>query len=213
MPFRLHQHFGRKCENLFLNESSDLTEWRTWLVNAIFVLGLIAMPVAMLFTFPTLIAEKQYALIGLDIAVCVVLIFRLFIRWRTYRFWAACRLLILYIMTITFYVKLGPHYTRSAWLVTCSVMAALFFGTRVAAITGIFSAVLLLSFYYFIGPQNPAWTQVYVEPFAKYRMFVVNTSIITVGTSLLVGFMLGRLNRANKHQQAATQELLKKMRA
>ncbi|MBU0972933.1 MAG: PAS domain S-box protein [Proteobacteria bacterium] len=193
---------------LSLHKIADLTEWRNWLVNAMFLCGAIFIPLGALFSIPILLFEKNYDLIFLDALVCLILLTKFFFfRSHNHRFWALCGLIIVYVMTISFFIRLGPHYTRTAWLMMNSVMAALFFGTRAAFITALINSIILLSCYYFISPENLIWAKVHEDPLSTYLGFVVNTTFIALGSSLLVGFLLDRLDIAFKKQQQMNRRL------
>lgn len=200
--------FKEKSHGLSLHKIADLAEWRSWLVNAMFLCGSIFIPLGVLSSIPILVTEKNYDLILLDTVVCLILLTKVFFfRSQNHRFWALCGLILLYIMTISFYIQLGPHYTRTAWLIMNSVMAALFFGTRAAFITVLINPMILLSCYFFIGPENKIWAKVYADPSSDYLSFVANTTLIALVTSLLVGFLLDRLDIAFKKQRQMNRRL------
>ena len=208
MLLNLLDFLKKKSRGLFLREIADLTEWRIWLVNAIFLCGLIFIPLGALFFSPILVTGKHYDLIFLDVLVCLILLTKVvFFRSQDHRLWALFGLILLYIMVTSFYIKLGPHYTRTAWLMMNSVMAALIFGTIAALITALINPIILLSCYYFISPGNSIWSQVHAEPSSIYFAFVANTTLIGLVTSLLVGFLLDRLDIAFKKQQQMNHRL------
>ncbi|MCK4791069.1 MAG: PAS domain S-box protein, partial [Desulfobacteraceae bacterium] len=190
-----------------LDEATNLKSWRNWFVNVMIVFAALALPLAMVATFPIFIAEKHYGLITLDVGIWLFLIIMLITKGGSYRFRAYFLLVVLYSMTITFYIALGPHYARSAWLVMCAVMAALMFGSRAAAVSTATNAAMLMLLYWLIGPENQAWASTYAMPFGKWVMFVVNISIITLTTSLPVGFLLNRLDRSLNSERNAFEKL------
>jgi len=188
----------------------SLDEWRQWSANAVFMVALIFLPVAVLFTLPTYLAENRYGLIVLNLAVLIVLIIRLTDKWGSYYFWIVTWLILIYIMMITFYMTLGPHYARSAWLVFFSVMTALFLGTTAGAVAVFINMILLLTLYCLMGPENAAWALVYQDPFPKYLMFVINTTVIALIPTLMAGFMLNRLDQTHGFQQKIVEDLKEK---
>jgi PAS domain S-box-containing protein len=197
----------KNIKKIEIKDSAELSEWRNWLADAMFYCGIILIPFSMLFTVPTFINEKQYALLAIDISVCFVFLLRILIRSRNYRIWGACWLCILYVMTLSFFIKLGPHYARSAWLVMNTVIAALFFGTRGSLITSLLNPVILFGCYFFILPEDSTWIQVHQEPFLKYLSFVLNTASIALVSSLLVGFLLDRLEISYQKQKQINKKL------
>ena len=190
-----------------LDEATSLKSWRIWFANVMIVFGALAMPLSMVATFAIYIAEKQYGLITFDVGIWLFLIIMLITKGGSYRFRAYFLLVVLYSMTITFYIALGPHYARSAWLVMCAVMATLMFGSRAAAVSTATNAAMLMLLYWLMGPENQAWASTYAMPFGKWVMFVINISIITLTTSLPVGFLLNRLDRALNNERNAFEKL------
>ncbi len=192
------------------DKPKSLIEWRKWSANAVFMAALIFMPVAMLFSFPTYLAENRYGLIVFNLLIMTVLLIRLIDRWGSYRFWIVIWLIIIYTMMITFFITLGPHYARSAWLVFFSVMTSLFLGTMAGSVAVLINIIMLLTLYFLIGPGNAAWTSVYADPFPKYLMFVTNTTAVALLPTLMAGFMINRLDQAHDFQQKTMEDLKEK---
>ncbi|THB81297.1 MAG: PAS domain S-box protein [Desulfobacteraceae bacterium] len=207
MHDRIIDAFNRIKRFLTPSDSLELSDWRTWLANTIFYFGLVLIPFSMLFSIPILLEEKQYFLIALAVLVCSVFILRITIRSRNYRFWGMCWLITLYIMALSYYIQLGPHYARSAWLVMNAVMAALFFGSKGAIVSSLLNPAILLCCYHFIGMENLSWAAVYEDTYLKYISFVVNTSLIAMVTSLLVGILLDRLEVSYRNQKIVNDRL------
>ncbi|MCK5162643.1 MAG: PAS domain S-box protein, partial [Desulfobacula sp.] len=194
------------ARELKTNKPANLAEWRQWSANAVFMAAIILAPVALLSSLPTYLAENRYGLIVFDLVIIIVLLIRLIDKWGSSRFWMVIWLVLIYIMMTTFFITLGPHYARSAWLVFFSVMTALFFGTAAGAAAVFINVIMLLSLYFLMGAGNAAWTLVYADPFPKYLMFVINTAAIALLPTLLAGFMLNRLDRTHGFQQQAMQD-------
>ena len=190
------------------DEPLDLKSWRNWFVNLMTVFAAFALPLAMLATFPIFIAEKHYGLIAFDLIIWLLVIVRLFIKGASFKVSASFCLAILYTMAITFFVALGPHHARSGWLVMCAVMASLMFGARAGAVFTAANAGVLMILYWLMGPENQAWAAEYTAPLSKWVMFVVNISLITLASSLPVGFLLNRLGRSLNSEQDALRKLL-----
>ncbi|MCK5349314.1 MAG: hypothetical protein KAJ25_07980, partial [Desulfobacula sp.] len=194
------------ARELKTNKPANLAEWRQWSANAVFMAAIILAPVALLSSLPTYLAENRYGLIVFDLVIIIVLLIRLIDKWGSSRFWMVIWLVLIYIMMTTFFITLGPHYARSAWLLFFSVTTALFFGTAAGAAAVFINVIMLLSLYFLMGAGNAAWTLVYADPFPKYLMFVINTAAIALLPTLLAGFMLNRLDRTHGFQQQAMQD-------
>ena len=180
---------------------ADLESWRERCSDILFVFAFIAVPIAMIFSFPTLIAEKQYIPIAVDLFVYAVLGFRVFITSGSYRFWVYVWLFLIYLMTVTFYIMLGPGHARSMYLVFCVVMAAIFFGVPGALLSAGLNAGMLLVLYRVMGPGDLEWAAVYSEPFAKWLMFIVNSSLISLVLGLFVALMLERMDYSYRQEK------------
>jgi hypothetical protein len=122
-----------------ITESTDLESWRDWFVNAMIFFAVLGFPLSLLATIPLFIREKLYGLVALDAIFYLAVAVRLFKRGGSYKVRGYIWVAMLYVMMISFYVALGPHYARSAWLVMTVVMAALLFGVRAAAAAVIFN--------------------------------------------------------------------------
>ncbi|MCD4741784.1 MAG: PAS domain S-box protein, partial [Desulfobacteraceae bacterium] len=198
------------ARELTINKLANLDEWRQKGEKVTFMIALILFPVFMPFAIPTYLAENRYGLIAFDLVIMLILLIRLVYKRDSYRLWILIWLILTYITMVTFFITLGPHYARSAWLVFFSVMTALFFGTIAGTVAVFLNMIMLLSLYFFIGSGNTAWASVYADPFAKYLMFVVNSSFIAFLPALMAGFMLNRLNQTHGFQQQAMQDLQRK---
>ncbi|HYA94262.1 MAG TPA: hypothetical protein VEK32_22470, partial [Thermodesulfobacteriota bacterium] len=172
------------------------------------IFALFALPLSMVTTFPIFIMEKHYGLIGLDAGIFLVIIVRFFIKRGLYKYRGYFWLAVLYVVTVTYFIALGPYHARPAWLVMCAIMAALFFGARAAVLTTGINAAILMLLYWLIGPGNQAWASEYAAPFGKWVMFVVNVSSITLASSGAAGFVLDRLDSSLKMERDAHKKLL-----
>ena len=199
--------FQSSWSKINLDEPTDLKSWRNWFVKAMIIIAALGLPISMAVTFPIFIAEKQYGLIAIDVGLWLFIIFQIFTKGGSYLLRAFFWLAILYTMTISFFIVLGPHHARSGWLVMCAVMSALMFGVRAAAISTALNAAILMLLYWFMGPENQVWAAEYAAPFGKWVMFVINISLISLCSSLPIGFMLNILDRSLSHERKVSQEL------
>ncbi len=190
------------------DEPLDLESWRNWLARAMIILGAIGLPMGMLATLPVLIGQERYGIIALDAALWFYLLAMAIIGRRSSKANAYVFLAGIYALTISYFVIFGPIHARPAWLVLCAVMAGMFLGIRPAVLSVVLNAAILMLLYVLMGPENPAWASEYAAPFTRWIMFVVNVSIITLVSSVPVGFMLNRLDRALQVQRVAHQEFL-----
>ena len=122
--------FQRKEENLY-----DLRSWIDWLSSVLTLLFSIILPITFIFIFPLFIAHGNYFLIVLDLGLRVLCLLRAFIPGTAKYFPNIIWLLILYLLTISFFIVLGPNYARSAWMILCAVIAAIIFGVEGAIIS------------------------------------------------------------------------------
>jgi PAS domain S-box-containing protein len=207
MKMNILSWFVSSWPGMGLDEPVDVEGWRSWFGKIMIIMGVIALPFGLAISLPVYMSDRNYVIIVFDLIVWVILIGRLFSNANSYKLNAYILFSLLYIMTIYFFVELGPTHARSAWLVTCAVIAALIFG-RSGAITATFlNIIILIVLYLVIGPENQAWATEYSVSYSKWLMFIVNVSILTLASSLPVGFMLSRLDRSLKHERAVQQKL------
>jgi MASE11 len=184
-----------------MSQPTDLQSWRTWLLTVMIYFAVIVFPFSMLVTFPVFIQEKMYAMIALVVWSYLLIILQLVLRGRYYKGRGYVWIILIYLMTISFHVALGPHYARPAWLILTAITAAFIFGTRAAAAAVVLNIAILLTLYWAMGDSVGPWTSVYSESFGKWIMYVVNISLITLVCALPVGFLLNRLDISLKHER------------
>jgi two-component system cell cycle sensor histidine kinase/response regulator CckA len=188
-------------------ETFVLEDWRHWFGGLMSLIFLVLLPIVYLVDFPYFLANEHYGLIALDSAVWLLLLARvLFPAKRTFysrHLW----LLVIYAMAVSFLVILGPTYARAAWLVFCVVMTALFFGPKAAFFMSFLNGALLMVLYGIMDTGNPAWTETYRLGFNHWLVFAVSASLLSLGASIPVGFLLVRLDEALRRAKAANEEL------
>jgi PAS domain S-box-containing protein len=193
-----------------MGEPDTLLMWRDWFSRAMLAYGAIALPLSMIYNLPVLIAEGRYVVIAADMAfwlfmICLLFVFRFSPNVRGY-----LSLGVLYAMTVTFLVSLGPFHARPVWLVMCTVFAGIFLGVRGAIAAALFNSTVLMALYALMGPENKAWASVYTESPGSWIMFTFNSSLLALASGLTVGFLLNRLDRSLRYQRDATDTLLKR---
>ena len=191
-----------------INTFAGLKECRIWLINSMMLFVIIGLPISLLFSLPIFFQEKMNLLIAMDAILYLVVCVAFFLKKGAMKIVPYVWMLFLYTLLISFFLKLGPHYARSAWLVMAAVMAALFFGTRASILATLFNALLLFVIYFMVAEDNPAWLDVLQAPFGKWVMFVVNVTLITLISSFPVGFLFKRLDIALAHERDISQKLL-----
>jgi len=190
-----------------VDEPVDLETWRIWYVKIAVILGVIFFPLGLIASLPVYLADRNYAIIIIGVIVWFVLLTRLFSNANAYKVNAYTIFCILYVMIVCLFLELGPTHARPAWLVSCVVMAALVFGIRGAAISTVLNMTILIVLYSLIDRGNPVWAAEYSATNGKWFMFVVNISLLTLVSSLPVGFMLSRLDRSLRHEREVQKSL------
>ncbi len=178
---------GRK-----LGKIKDLDGWRKYYIRLMFLLGMAAFPVGFAFAIPVYIAEHTYMLIVFGAAAALAITMALFFIRRIPPI--KTFFLVIYGLSLTFLVVLGPYQVRPAWLVMCVVSAAFLFGVRLAIVTTFVNAAILMVLYLFAAPYLPAWSLPHQEPLAKWVNFCVNLSLLSLLSSIPVGFLLNRMD-------------------
>ena len=207
---KIEKWYRRVCSYLPELEISavfDLSAWRSWYIRILIFITITIFPLSMAVTIPAHIREGQTVLIVMNCAIWVLLLFMFFSKRLSFHINAFLWLTIMYTFTIAFFFYLGPHHARSAWLVMCSVMASLLFGSRAAVFSVVFNAILLMLMYGFIGRDNPAWSNEFSAPMISWIVFVTNVSAVTLLTSLPVGMLLKRLDLTFKSERNYSEKL------
>lgn len=191
-----------------LEENSFVLEdWRLWFGGVMSLIFLVVLPLVFLVDFPYFLANEHYVLIAVDTAVWLLLLARTLFPTRKYIYSRYLWVAVIYIMAISFFVVLGPTYARSAWLVFCVVMTALFFGPKAALIMSLFNGLLIMGLYGFMDPGDTAWAETYRLGFRHWLVFAVSASLLSFGASIPVGFLLVRLDKALKRSNAINEQL------
>ncbi len=191
----------------FLVDSLDLQEWRKLFSRMMIMVFALGFPVVLAVTFRIYAREHQYSLIALDVVFWFYLIFLAFAKVRSYRFSAFLFLILMYIIIITFLIKLGPTYTRPAWLVVCAVFAVFSLGLPVALGAVFLNAVILLLIYIGIGTWIPEWSGVYPSSFGIWVQFVINVTVVTLAAVVPIGYSLSKLEDSLRKVRKAHQDL------
>lgn len=185
---------------------TDIEGWRGYYFDLILFLACVLLPIALAATLSTYIREERWGTLFFETGIFAFLAVLFFIRNPLFR-WGMF-FLFLYATVITFFISLGPFYARPAWLVLCSVTAALLFGIPAALTSVGLNAVILLVLYYFVGPSLASWSNVYIEPDIKWIIFTINTSFVSLVASLPVSLLLRKLSLSFRSEKALRENLL-----
>jgi PAS domain S-box-containing protein len=190
-------------------EVADLLIWRDGFSRLMLAYGAIIFPLSMIYILPVFITEKRYGLFAIDAACWLFMISQLFSFKLPSRVKAPLTLGMIYVMSITFIISLGPFGARPAWLLMCTVFSGILFGMRGAMASSLFNLAILWACHSLVGPGNKAWAPIYAEPVGNWIVFSLNTSLLALASGLAVGFLLDRLDRSLREQLDATGTLRK----
>jgi PAS domain S-box-containing protein len=186
----------------------NLEMWRKWLIDMmVLIITVFMFPAIMLFTLPTLWAEQHYFLMGMDGVFYGLMLFHVFTKGRGLLATPPMWLFILYGMTIAHFICMGPHYPRSSWLIICAICAVLIYGPRAAFAASGANAAILIGLSLMMGPENQAWKEATQALVSEWMSHVVTVSLLSLGISLPVGFLLERLDVSLKHERTMRQKL------
>jgi two-component system, cell cycle sensor histidine kinase and response regulator CckA len=192
--------FLKKLEDLY-----SLRDWRDWFSNAMALLFAIILPISYIYTFPHFIAHGNYFLIVVDIILWLLIVLRAFIKstaaYARHIFW----MVIFYTLTLSFFVALGPNYARPGWMVLCAVLAAIFYGVRGAIISSVLNVIILLILYFVCEASSVEWALAHKDGLMNWLVFTGNLGVLSLASSVSVGFLIGRLNRS-LHAERLTKE-------
>ena len=185
---------------------TDIEGWRSYYFDLILFLACILLPIALAATLSTYIREARWGTLFFEIGIFAFLAVLFYIRNPLFR-WGMF-FLFLYATVITFFISLGPFYARPAWLVLCTVTAALLFGIPAALASVGLNAIILLVLYFFIGPHLTSWSNVYTESDLKWIIFTINTSFVSLVASLPVSMLLRRMGMSFHYEKELRENLL-----
>jgi two-component system, cell cycle sensor histidine kinase and response regulator CckA len=189
-------------------ELSDLESWRSSFLRLALVLGIVFLPIGTIASLPVFLSNKNYLLIIFDVIAWTILVCCFVSKKISYQFNSFVVFSLLYIILIHSFIDLGPMYARPAWLVLCSVLAALIFGIRGAVLSTTLNALVLIALYLLMGPESKTWAMVYSEPTSKWIMFIINLSTVMLMASLSVSFLVNKLDRSLRHERYARLQLV-----
>ncbi|HOT45790.1 MAG TPA: PAS domain S-box protein [Spirochaetota bacterium] len=184
----------------------DLTALRIRLIDILALIYVIALPVSYAVSFPFFFSERYFLLSALDIVLWIALLIRVMVPSIGYRISSIIWLAMLYMLTISFVIYLGPNYARVAWMILCVAMASIFFGTRAAIASTAFNALMLITLYRFMPDSSAAWNAVRQMSFGSWTMFIVNSGFISLSIGIPVGYLIINLNRSLQNERQAKEE-------
>jgi PAS domain S-box-containing protein len=194
--------FLKKLEDLY-----SLHDWREWFSNAMALLFAIILPISYIYTFPHFIAHGNYFFIVVDIVLWLLIVLRAFIKgtagYARHIFW----IVIFYTLTLSFFVALGPNYARPGWMVLCAVLAAIFYGVRGAIISSVLNVIILLILYFVCDATTVEWALAHKDGLLTWLVFTGNLGVLSLASSVSVGFLIGRLNRSLYAERRTKEEL------
>jgi len=188
-------------------ELYDLPQWRDWFSNAISLLFVFLLPVTYIYLFPDYASRGLFYLIAIDTLFWIYLLLRVFIPGIFFHFRNIIWLIMVYILTISFFLHLGPGYARPAWLILCAVLAAIFYGVSGALISSFLNSVVLVALFFLSNSTNDAWLQIYKNGLKKWLMFAGNMGFLSFCASVSVGFLINRINRSLYIERNMKEEL------
>ncbi len=186
---------------------NTLESWRDWLIDVLSLIYVIIFPLVVIPLIPYYLKHRYYVVIVADIAVWLVLLIRTLIPSLGYRFRGMFWIAMLYCLTITFFVVLGPSYARPVWMIVSIIMIAVFFGSRAAVIGVILNALMLLALYFIMDHNDRNWVMVYREPFSTWLNFIITSTMLLLLGSLSVGFLINRLSSSLEKERRTKEEL------
>ena len=185
----------------------DLHDWRAWFSQTLAVLFVILLPVSFLYTLPTFISRGYNFLVILDLVMWVALFIRAFFPDSTRYLRHTIMILVLYVMTISFFMVLGPNYARPAWIMLCAVIVAIFYGVRGAIISSVVSGIIVFALFFLYDTSSVEWSLAHRDGLRNWIQFVGNLTMLTLCASVSAGFLISRLNRSLQIERSSKEEL------
>ena len=189
-----------------LDQVTDVESWRAHLVRVIEWAGVVAMPLGLLASMPVYLREQHLTLIIIDCLVWLYLVVMVLRPPESIRFRSLVTLGVVFMLSVTFLVTLGPTHARAAWPVLFVALASALFGARGTVVATLLNAGMLTLVYLTASPEDPAWQHTLSEPTNRWSMFVVSLSLLSFLTGIPVALLLRGLDRTlNKERHARAQ--------
>lgn len=192
----------KKTESLY-----DLNSWLDWLAEILTLLALFILPISFVMALPIFIAQGNYFLVFLDIILWGLCLLRAFVPRAAKYFPHVIWLVLLYIIAISFLITLGPSYARSAWMILCAVLAAIIYRVKGAIIASAFNVIILIALYFFYHPTGAAWSIAYRAGLGNWLMFITSMALISILSSIPVGFLISRFDRSLRLERKTKEAL------
>jgi PAS domain S-box-containing protein len=187
---------------------SSLERWRKWLVDVLFlIITVLIFPAMAGLAIPNIWTEGHYGLIVLYGFFYGLSLFHVLTKGRGLLARRPFCLLFFYIIAIPHFIYMGPHYPRSIWLIVCVVGAVFLYGTLGAIAASAANGVILTVLYMTASPLNPAWAEALQAPARTWISHIIYLSLLSLGVTLPIGFLLERLNRFLGHERATRRDL------
>ncbi|MCF8130552.1 MAG: response regulator [Deltaproteobacteria bacterium] len=185
-----------------IQRESSLERWRKWLIDILLLMiTVFIFPVVAGFAMPNLWAEEHYLLIGMYAVFYGLSLLHVLTKGRGLLARRPFFLLSFYVLAFAHIIFMGPHYPRSIWLIVCVICAVFLYGTWVAVFSSFANAVILITLYLTMSPENQAWAGVLQVPSRIWISHIIYLSLFSLGATLPIGFLLERLNRSLRHER------------
>lgn len=184
-----------------------LKAWRDSFNDVLAYVMLVGLPIVCLTTFPILWRKELHSLIALIVSIWVFLAVHTFWVRRNYKHRRLVWVSVTYILTISFFIALGPSHARPTWLLFCVILPTLFFGVRGAVLATAFNVLWLGALYLLMDPASAAWADTFAQGRANWVMFMLSSSLLCLGAGIPVGLLISHLDSALRQEQAVREKL------
>ena len=184
-----------------IDELRDLRDWRRQVQRMMVGAFVLFCPLSFPLLFPVLHDLGHDWLIAVDFLLwgwLIVMMVRTPRRWERR---TVVLLLVLYALTIGFFIGLGPDEARPAWMAFAVIIVAAFYGPRAVLGAALFNAALAIGLFYLLRDTEP-WARANSEGVLPYLTFVVNTWILGMGGGLAVTYLLRGLDTVIAKERA-----------
>ncbi|MBN2802629.1 MAG: PAS domain S-box protein [Deltaproteobacteria bacterium] len=209
MLSKLIARYNILTDNNYNSDLNKVESWRSLFVDILYTIGLLIIPLTLFIMIPYHFMAGNYYVVLADIGFIGVVLSRFIFKSLTDRTRALILIITSYLLTTLFFTVLGPGYARSGWIVMTCVLAALFMGNRIAFIFAGLNTITLTALYFLINNNYPPWSDVFLSPPSKYFVFIVMVTILSLIPSVMIGFMIKHLNRAETAARKSAQDLKK----
>lgn len=203
------KNFSSLIRNYEFTRNDGLQFWRERILNGLILIILIFGSIAMIPNLIASITDKNILIITIDLFVyCSFLLLVIFRRNIKLKLKVAIVISLIYVLSITLLLTLGPMGPGLIWLASASLIAALLLGLNASIVTIIVNVFIIIIIAFLIHIE---WsTTFFFKSYTALTWLAVSSNIIVVNsiTSIPLALLLEALGKSINSEKELRKELI-----